>query len=290
VQNLVRKYPAANARLIIGAVDIGPNPKVNNLMLSYRGARHDLLLISDSNVRVFPHYLKRLVPLVGQHVGVITAVVAGTHALGFGGHLEAAYLNTFYARWMHIASAFGNSPVVGKSMCFRRSSAERFGGMTNLARYIAEDYMAGQAMQKLGLKTVIMPEPVQQFIGRHPFKAFWTRHIRWGRIRKSQAPFAFLVEPFIGAVVSGILGAFAFHHLLTGIPFLVFLLAHLGLWSICDLFMMRRMESKLSWRSWMFWWVRETLAFPLWLHMACGNTVTWRGQRLKISAGGLLRK
>jgi ceramide glucosyltransferase len=296
IQRFMEKYPGVRARLIVGAIEAGPNPKVNNLMVSYEKAQYDLLLISDSNVRVDPLYLKRLVPLVNSNVGVITAVVAGIHASGIGGLLEATYLNTFYARWMHIMAAFGNSPVVGKSMCFRKSSAERFGGMTNLAQYIAEDYMAGQAMRKLGLRTVIMPDPVQQYIGFYQFKTFWSRHLRWGRIRKSQAPLAFIFEPLVMAPVSGIVGALAFHNLF-GVPFLAFLLFHLAAWSCCDLLMMKKLEAKVSGRSWVLawivrwfaWWLRETLAFPLWIHMACGNTVNWRGRQLRISSGGLLR-
>lgn len=287
IEKLQKRYSQIPTRLILGCVNAGPNPKVNNLILSYEQANNDHLLISDSNVRVAPDYLKRLAPLLTSQVGIVTAIVAGKFASGVGGWLESIYLNTFYARWMHVASAMRHPTVVGKSMFFRRSTAERFGGMMNLSRYIAEDYMAGQAMQRLGLEVVIMPDPIDQYIGFHRFSTFWSRHLRWGRIRKSQAPAVFFLEPFLSCAFSGVAGAIAFSRLgiLGGLLFLAF---HLSIWSFFDLLMVRRLEGHLKLHHVVGWFLRELLALPQWVHMACGNTVNWRGNRLKISSGGLL--
>jgi ceramide glucosyltransferase len=287
VETMRARYPHVSSQLIEGDVEVGPNPKINNLIQSYARAKYDWILISDSNTRADPNYLKRLMPHLTSDAGVVTAVVAGTHPVGVGGQLEATYLNTFFARWTHVAAALGKPFVIGKSMCFRKSTAERFGGIYSLAPFIAEDNMMGQAMLRLGFKVVVMADPIAQFIGRYSFKSFWLRHIRWGRIRKSQAPLAFLMEPFVNALVSGVTGAFALHALL-GFPFLPFLAAHLSVWALCDLLMIQRLQSRINLRVFFIWILREALAFPLWVHMACGNTVTWRGNRLKILAGGLV--
>ena len=87
------RHPEVRAQLVIGAVNVGPNPKVNNLVIPYDRAAYDCVLISDSNVRVSPDYLKRLMPYLKPDVGIVTAVVAGTESKGIGGALEAAYLN-----------------------------------------------------------------------------------------------------------------------------------------------------------------------------------------------------
>lgn len=287
VAHLISEYPQIRAKLILGEVDIGPNPKINNLIHSYTEACFDCLLISDSNVRVKPEYLRQVVSHLKPGVGAVTAVVAGTSGLGIGGKLEATFLNSFYARWMHIASAFGFPFIVGKSMLFRRSTAERFGGIANLARYVAEDFMAGQAIRRLGLRIVIMNEPICQHIGEYTFRSFWSRHIRWGRIRKAQSPLAFVVEPFLGALVSGGLGAAAFHSWL-GVDPLVFFALHLASWYLLDLLVMREMEKNLDVSVIFFWLLREALAFPLWVHIACGSSINWRGTRLRILPGGLV--
>ena len=287
LMRLMAKYPGIPTRLIVGDVEIGPNPKVNNLIRSYDQAKHDCVLISDSNVRVSPEYLRRAVACLGPGVGVVTAVVAGRNGRGVGGHLEAVYLNSFYARWMEIARAFGLPFVVGKSMLFRRSTAARFGGMQNLARYIAEDYMAGQAMKRLGLRVQIMPDPIPQFIGNYSIKAFWSRHIRWGRIRKAQAPIAFVFEPLLGSLVSGLLGGWAFHRWLGISPWL-FLVCHLALWFFFDALLIWKVGAALGFREFFAWVLRECLALPQWLHIASGSGVHWRGNRLKILPGGIV--
>jgi len=282
VARALQRHPGFPARLILGDVDIGPNPKVNNLLHSYREARYDCLLISDSNVRVRPDYLRRVASYLKPDVGVVTAVVAGMAGKGFGGKLESTFLNSFYARWMHIAFRVGQGFVVGKSMLFRRSVADRFGGVSNLSNYIAEDYMAGRAMQRLGLKVVVMREPIRQHIGKFQFRAFWSRHIRWGRIRKSQSPIAFFFEPLLGAVVSGVLGALAFKSWEV-------LVAHLAVWAILDVVMIRHFEERWDPLAPFLWLIREVLAVPLWIHIACGSSIHWRGKSMKILPGGLVQ-
>jgi ceramide glucosyltransferase len=286
IEKLLAEYPQVPARLVIGEQVVGKNPKVNNLIRAFEISSHEVVLISDSNVRVEPDYLRNLVPHFKDRVGIVTAVVGGTESEGVGGHLEAVYLNTFYARWMHVTRAFGFPTVVGKSMLFRKSTAARFGGIRTLACYIAEDYMAGQAMKHLGLKVEIAPEPVPQFIGKYSFHSFWERHLRWGRIRKSHAPLAFLFEPIFMSILSGAFGALAAARLdLMTAP--AFFFAHLCLWYLCDILMMINVD-RLRLSTLAAWWLRELLAFPQWVHMAASSNVKWRGEKLFLHPGGFL--
>ncbi len=287
VKTVMAEFPDVKARLIVGSVTVGPNPKVNNLVISYDEASYDCLLISDSNVRVEPDYLRRIVPLLRSDVGIVTSIVAGHNPQGLGGVLEATYLNSFYARWMHLTNAAGHPCVVGKSMLFRRSTLDRIGGIRVLGRYVAEDYMAGKAVQRLGLRIEIAPDAIHQHIGCHSLNDFWARHIRWGRIRKAQAPWAFYGEPAFGALLSGVLGAVAFQSCLGIFPEL-FLLTHLMLWLAADLCLAAAMGVRPSGRTLLGWALRELLAFPLWCHIALGNRIQWRGSQLRILPGGLL--
>lgn len=289
VGKLMAAHPNVAARLIVGARELGPNPKVNNLLQSYDAARFDVLLISDSNIRVAPDYLKRVIAHLKPDVGVVTAVVAGRDGRGLGGLLETTYLNSFYARWMQVAAATGKACVVGKQMLFRRSTMDRLGGIATFGRYLAEDYMAGEGMRRLGLKVVIGYAPVPQFVGRHDLGAFWSRHVRWGRIRKAQAPLAFAVEPLMGPILSGVAGAAALHGLF-GIPVGYALTAHLGAWCACDLALMTALEKRVRPKNVVGWILREALHLPLWIHIASGQGVNWRGNRLTLRAGGLVER
>lgn len=287
VRELIEQYPSTRAYLAIGAVHVGPNPKVNNLVKTYQLAKNDVMLISDSNVRVDADYLTRLVPDLDESTGVVTGVVCGRAANGLGGELEATYMNTFYARWMILAAKAGFPTVIGKSMLFRRSAADRFGGIVNLNRYLAEDYMAGQAMMHLGLKIRHMTQPIPQIIGRYTLKDFWSRHIRWGRMRKVQAPLALFFEPLNGPLLSGLLGSWGFHKLF-GVAPLPFLCAHLTAWFLCDLLLMICLKAELKPLTPVYWLLRELSWLPMHLHILSGNTVSWRGSKLRLLPGGTL--
>ena len=287
VKELIKKFPDVDARLMIGAVDIGPNPKVNNMLNSYNDAKYEHILISDSNIRVRPEYLANLVPDLDDDTGIVTGVVLGVAPAGFGGHLEQMFLNTFIARWMIMGSAAGFPTVIGKSMFFRRDVAKRFGGIQNLARFLAEDYMAGQAMLLLGLKVKHMTQPIPQIIGKHSFKDFWQRHVRWGRIRKVSTTLPFLGEPLNGPIISGIIGAIAMNNLFGVSPFL-FIPLHIFGWFLCDLVTMAAMKAEINYTTPFFWAMRELSQIPQWLYILSGNTVNWRGRQLKLEAGGVL--
>lgn len=278
VNELRKLYPGVRARLICGAENVGFNPKVNNLTRSYRQASSDIILISDSNVRVHSGYLRRKVAFLTPGVGVVTAAVAGHEPRGWGGMLEATYLNTFYARGLNLAFATGNPCVIGKSMLFRRSVAARFGGLRALADYLAEDYALGEEMRKLGLSVALADEAVPQHVGEYSFRSFWDRHLRWGRIRKAHAPAAFLAEPLFTP-----LAAIAIAGAARG-P--VTALATLAVWLGSDLILMRKFSGSLPAWAPLAWVAREALALPLWIAVASGNSVQWRGATLHLSFGG----
>jgi ceramide glucosyltransferase len=296
IEEAIARHPRVRAQLIMGDVPIGMNPKVNNLIRSYNVAKHDLILISDSNIRVAPDYLHAVISSYDDKTGVVTAIVRGDEARGVVGWLEAVFLNTYYARFMLLAKRVGAPVVLGKSMLFRRSVANRFGGLSVLARYLAEDYMAGQAMRMLGLEITVMREPVVQPIGRMSLRAFWSRHLRWGRIRKSQAPLAFVVEPVLSLWVCGAIGAVTLHSLFQSpsfaslqLPIATVFATHVALWMTSDLLIMWALGAAISWRTAAAWLLREIIHLPMWCHIASGNTVNWRGRRLTLSSGGILK-
>ncbi len=287
IEKLITKYHHVKAKLIIGDVAAGFNPKINNLIKSYAQAKHDWILISDGNARVGQRYLKKMASHIDAGVGVVTAIIAGCEPKNLSGYLESIYMNTFYARGMFLAELAGHSCVLGKSMLFRKSQAERFGGLKTMARYLAEDYMTGRAMTHLGLKTIIMKEPVYEHIGHYSWKLFWSRHIRWARIRKNQALIPFLAEPLLNVFISALCGVIPFAYL-TPINPLTFLSFHFGVWFLCDLAMIYNVKVDIDIKLPLAWLVREFVALPLWTHALCNNTVNWRGHKLKIQPGGTL--
>lgn len=289
VRTLMRRYPKVPARIIQGETSQGENPKVANLIPAYARAQHDWILISDSNVRVSPDYFRNLRLEFGSDVGLLTAVVAGKNARGVGGMLEETFLNTFYFRGMFLAEAFGHPCVVGKCMLFRKSELDRVGGISNFRRYLAEDFMAGIAMGKLGKRVAYARTPVPQHIGHADFRKFWSRHLRWGRLRKAHAPIPFFLEPFLSSIGSGWIGMLAWRGLSSPIFFLGL---HLAAWFSLDALLAIRASERgerkrLLWLPFA-WLARESIHPALWVAILLGSDVEWRGKRLRIKHGGLL--
>ncbi len=287
VTRLQSNYPRVPSRLILGQKEVGINPKINNLVTSYEAALHDWILISDSNIQAAPSYLKDFSNHLHDGVGVITSVVSGRNSIGLSSAIESLHLDSFYSRAMVLLEFFGKPCVIGKSMLFRKSMADRFGGIRILSRYLHEDFMAGEAMRKLNLEVRIADQPVIQNLGRQSMRAPWSRHLRWGRIRKSQAPLAFFVEPFFYSWIAGIAGALFCSQVL-GWSAIQVLGGHMALWMTLDLLCITSLGSKIKGSTLLLWPLREALLLPLWLQIGSGNRVHWRGQKLKLLPGGLL--
>lgn len=288
VEALRTQYPLVDSKLIVGDEEVGLNPKINNLVHSYGRAQYDWLLISDSNTRLEKRDLRRMMGYVDSSTGMITSLVAGRSARGLGGNLEALSLNAHYSRGMCLAYAVGLPVVLGKSMLFRKSMAQRFGGIATLGRYLNEDYIAGEAMRMLGLRIVLAGEPVEQPIGRISLRTHWQRQLRWARIRKAQLRERYIAELLGQSFVSLGLGL-----LLTagfwGEAWNLALLGHIALWWFCDWKLQNRMGDSMSVeKHFPLWMLRELFQLPIWIYCICGKTVQWRGRKLRVLSGGIL--
>jgi len=293
VEELMKTYPHVRAKLLFSSESSGSralNPKVQNLKPAYEAAVSDWLLVSDSNVFVEPEYLWECVEGIDdKDVGIVTALVRGRHFQSFAGTLEAAYLHHFFARWMVLAWRFGFPCVLGKSMFFKKSTASRFGGLATLEQYLAEDYMAGRAMEHLGLKVLLMRSPVCQNLSEYSLHNFWSRHLRWSRIRRAQAPIAFFCEIFCsGSLLPAIF--------LWGALGIKASLIHLLICLLCDAVMMLTLSNRVDfggsqWKTlrWLFVWAFLQIANPLiWLASYTSRAILWRGNRLEIRRFGRL--
>jgi ceramide glucosyltransferase len=288
-ESMIARYPAVKARLLVGERQGVKNPKVANIAQAFDEASYDVVLISDSNVRVTPEYLQELVPHLGENVGMVSAAVGGYSPHTLGGALEALALNTFYTRWMFLTSSLGSPCVVGKCMLFRKSVLSRFGGIAALADFLAEDSMAGFAVKQLGLAVKLAPFGAPQHIGQYGVQDYWKRHVRWGRIRKAHAPLAFALEFLTGALAPGILGAWSASHLFA-VDAMPFFMAHMGVWFIQDVLLLTALGTEPGGGLPGQWVLREITALAQWVQTALGRTVHWRGGKYRLSAGGLLDK
>lgn len=186
VRALMRRYPNVHAKLVIDGRRSCANPKVANLANIAPYASHELLLISDSNVRIMPGYLSDMVARIedDESVGLVTSAFAARSESGLGGALERLHLNSFNAGGMSASNWYFGQPVsVGKSQLLRRSHLEAVGGWPFLGRFLAEDQVLALETARLGRKVAQASQVIGNVIGQCPMATFIDRQTRWASLR-----------------------------------------------------------------------------------------------------------
>lgn len=196
VRKVIREHPEVSARIVISRRRLGLNPKVNNLANILEAARGDVILISDSNVRVRPDYLGGLVAELRKPcVRLVSSPFRGIGRGSLGATLESLQLNTYVlGGTTAVHRLWGGVCVVGKSMMLRRVDLEAIGGFRFLSRFLAEDQVCGEEIARLGGKLSLAPAVVDNIVGRPSIGDFLSRHLRWASIRWRIAPIGYLGE------------------------------------------------------------------------------------------------
>ncbi len=175
-------------RLVVQRGEPGLNPKVNQLITLARAARHPLLVVSDSNVRVEPGYLSEIAALLEDPaVGLVTHAIAGVGERRLGSLFDHLHLAGSVAPGVVAAQALaGLDIVVGKSMAFRREDLAALGGFEAAKDVLAEDFVLGRMVSRvLGKKVVLARRPIQNVSVRRGVGDFVARYGRWAVLNRT---------------------------------------------------------------------------------------------------------
>ncbi|MBK8171524.1 MAG: glycosyltransferase [Sandaracinaceae bacterium] len=282
VTRMQNEFPHVRSTVVVHEGGFGINPKMSNLRAMLEHVSNDLILISDSNVRAPAHYLREMGGQMAEPgVGLVTNIFAGTGEESIGAALENLHLNSTIAAGVAASNEVLLHPaVVGKSMVFHRSHLEKLGGFATVADVLAEDYVIGRMFHEAGMHVRLARTPLQNVVRETSVKSFVMRQVRWGMIRVRLVPLAFVLEPLASplfvACVCAMLGAplistFAWALLTT-------VLRDYAIWTL-----LRGRAGFL--RAMPLVLVRDSLVFAAWVIAIFAKHVTWRGKRVRVSAG-----
>jgi ceramide glucosyltransferase len=272
-------------RVVVQRGEPGMNPKVNQLVTLARAARGEVLVVSDSNVRVARDYLAGIAGLLEDpEVGLVTHVIAGVGEERLGSLLDNLHIAGAIAPGVVAAKRLGKDIVVGKSMALRRSDLAALGGFEAVKDVLAEDYLLGVAVpSRLGKRVAIAHRPVEGVSARRTVGGFVARYARWAVLhRQAAGPVLYAAEVLLNPILVAALALAA----APGLAALAGFAAACGLKALADELSARRVRPN-GFR------VRQLLAVPLkdlligaaWTYGLVRREVTWRGNRLRVLAG-----
>lgn len=289
VRALQREFPDRRIQFVVSPKILGANVKVSNLAQMLLEARHDYLIINDSDIRVEHDYLRRVTaPLAERRVGMVTCLYRGVAAATLGSRLEALGISTDFCPSVLAARQLeGIHFGLGSTLAFRRAELEQIGGFTSFVDYLADDYELGNRIARLGLAVELSEIVVETYLPPYNLREFFAHQLRWARgVRDARA------GGYLGLV-------FTF-----GIPWALVALAasRAELWAwgaLAFTFFLRLAVALVVGRNVLkdrqvlkYLWLiplRDLVALAVWIASLGGHTVTWRGDRFRLKDGKLYR-
>lgn len=288
VRKLQAKYPNLPIELIVCDRVLGANIKVSNLVQMLHAARHELLLVNDSDIHVPVDYLRKVIaPLADASAGLVTCLYRGVAAPTFGSRLEASGIGTDFmpgvlsARFLEKGLHFG----LGSTLAFRRHDLKVIGGFEALLDYLADDYELGRRIATTGKRVELSETTVTTYLPSYTLRQFFQHQLRWSRTIRDARRWGY----------TGLLFTF-------GLPWaLLTLSAARGVawaWGLFALTLAARLAVGIGTavlvlrdeqviRNIVFLPLRDLIAPLIWAASFMGNRIHWRGEVFDLKEGRL---
>ena len=288
IRQIISEFPQRKIRLFIGAEELGANRKVNKLVKLAREAQHDVLVLTDGDVRIGPSYLREVVaPLEGKKNAAVTSFYRAIAQENLGAKLEAIgaasdfFAGVLMARWKE-----GVRFALGASIATTKEWVRRMGGFETLVDALADDYEFGYRLAKAGGEIVLSREPVWTMYAAQTVRGFWQHQLRWARTVRLCRPLSYLGLLFTQGLPWTVLAAL---HAPTAWIASTFLAAYLvlrsgmawtvGVWGVGDQVLRRNL--------WLLP-VRDAIYFVVWLASFASNRIRWGSVEYAIRKGQMV--
>lgn len=283
VQNLRAQFPNSDIRLAVGSKPNLGNPKIANIINMMPNAAHDVLILSDSDMKVESHYVANIVAALQQpEVGLVTCLYRGRAVGGIWSRLAAAAVDQHFLPSVVVGLHFGLAqPCFGSTIALRRETLQRIGGFEAFADALADDYEMGAAVRRLGLKVAIPPNTLGHTFADASFSQMISHELRWARTIR-------LVDPM------GYAGSIVTHPL----PFALAALPLSGFSAIAFMILAATLASRLfvpiqverlpggGKSALLLSPLRDLVSFAVFVASFVPGSVSWRGRRYSVETDG----
>jgi ceramide glucosyltransferase len=287
VKQIIEEFPKLDIQLIISDRTIGTNFKVSNLENAVTAAKHEILLIADSDIRVGSNYLQKVVqPLHDPSVGVVTCLYR-TIAQNWVTILEAiATATDFHASVLVSNQLEGIKFAFGSTIVIRKHVLQEIGGFEAIADYLADDYQLGYLPAKAGYKVVLSDYVVEHVLAPTTIINAINHQTRWIRCIRVSRPWGYVGLIFTyGTVTSMLFLITADRSILSWNVMIITWITRLIMGWVVGVKILNDPVAKRY-----LWLIplRDFMSFVIWCYGFFGTTIEWRGRRLRLTKEGKL--
>ncbi|HWZ75561.1 MAG TPA: bacteriohopanetetrol glucosamine biosynthesis glycosyltransferase HpnI [Candidatus Sulfotelmatobacter sp.] len=280
VSRLQRENSKIPSRLVITGEPPYPNAKVFSLECMMAAAGNDLLVMSDSDIRVTPDLLRTAAAeFQDARLGVATCPYRAVPGASFWSRLEATGMNTdFWGGALVARMLEGMRFAVGPTIVARRRVLQAIGGFARLKDYLAEDFVMGQFAADAGHGVILSSYVIEHHIGNATFAENIAHRLRWARSTRRSRPAGYIGQMFTMPLPLALI-------VCTFWP---------GWWPVLPVALVVRtvaaymvsvrvLRARLNWPLLP---IEDLIGFFFWVAGFFGNTISWRGRRYRLSADG----
>jgi ceramide glucosyltransferase len=284
---LQREFGPERVSVVVTNIQAGLNGKVNNLLGALTEARHEILVISDSDILLQPDYLTTVVaPLADSSVGAVNPLFKAVRADRWYEKLELLSMNADFMPSVVFAHVTGASNFcMGQSIAMRRATLEAIGGLESLADYLVEDYEIGRRIWESGRKMAIVPYFIEAVVDLKSLSHWWSHQVYWDQNTRAARPGGFFATVFTRSVPFAL--AYALLRVMDPVGIAV-LAGVLSVRLITVAVVLGTFRDREGLRSLWLLPLRDVLGLASWALAFTQRTVIWRGAEFVLTRNGRL--
>lgn len=290
-RRVAARYPHIPVKFVLTGEPWNINAKVCTLELMEKAAAHDIFIVSDSDVRVTPEYIREVAaPFASEKVGAVTCLYRGVAERGIWPSLEATGMSIEMTSGVLVADLMeGMQFTLGPTMAVRRACMREMGGFASMGAYCADDFILGNRVYEAGHEVVLSRHVIDHIVLNHGFMDSQKHQIRWMKSTRFSRPKGHFGTCLTFSVPFGILGFLAanlLRHPLLGVELLGYsVFARLILAAAIGSLVV---QEKNLLRTSLLFPFRDLLGFFYWAASYTSSRIVWRNQIYTLTASGLM--